>query len=268
MSRDFKQEYEQHMIKQTPDLWSRIEANIPVKEAPTVNGAEAVGFGATGVAAETSNIRPMNQRKGISRRRMTYAMTAAAALLICVLAVPVLRSAQGGMADSANFMAKDATYEICVEEAADAGEAENGSGMYSANGAPSEATMQEAECEVADETPEKYTMADGASGSQKTETKDDTENATTIEVITDVKSTADGAVAEGAPISDVEVTVLEMFEENGKVLYRAELVGQEVILVFGEEFSDDASLLVGEKYELMLEAAGEDVAWDYVIVGM
>ena len=32
MSRDFKDEYEEYLNKETPDLWSRIEASLPEKE--------------------------------------------------------------------------------------------------------------------------------------------------------------------------------------------------------------------------------------------
>ena len=272
MSRDFKQEYEQHMNEQTPDLWARIEANLPVKEVPAVKETVVSDFKTMSVATEDSNIRRMKQRKGISRRWMTYGMTAAAALLICFLAVPVLRSAQGGQSESANFMAKDAAMpEMVMEDGVVAsGTMDNGM-RYGADGDTSEMVAQEAECEAEEMITEDYAVAEGINDSIKAEATGGTSAITETEKAANTESVA-------TPVRDAEeskqatyvakVTVLEMFEQDGKLLYKGDITGQEVIIIFGESFSEDATLLVGEMYELSLEVADEAATWDYVIVGM
>lgn len=274
MSRDFKQEYEQHMNEQTPDLWARIEANLPVKEVPEVNGTTVVGFDAENNKADTPEVSQMRPRKGISRTWLTYAMTAAAALLICVLAVPVLRSAQGGNSESANFMAKDAAMpEMVMEDgAADAGEAENGSVRYNADGAAPEAAVEE-ECVVEQEADKEYMMADDSGGSTNMET-------TGASGTTDYSNSADnGGNIAGAEVKTgteemkqtalwAEVTIREIYEQDGKVLYRGELTGREVTLVLDEDITGEAVLQIGEMYELSLEAAEENMDWDYVIIGI
>lgn len=247
MSRDFKQEYEQHMNEQTPDLWARIEANLPVKEVPTV-------------------------KKGISRRWMTYGMTAAAALFICFLAVPVLRSAQGGQSESANFMAKDAAMPEMVMEDGAAGIGTMDNGMkYGADGDTSEMMAQDVECEVEEMITEDYAVVEGINDSAKTETTGGTSAITETEKAVTAESAA-------TPVKDAEeskqvafvakVTILEMFEQDGKVCYRADIAGEEGILILGELLSGDDSLAVSKTYELSLETADEGATWDYIIVGI
>lgn len=266
MSRDFKQEYEQYMSNETPDLWARIEAKLPVKEATAKeNGVQSV--------AGVSNVLPMEQRKGISKRWMTYGMTAAAALLICILAVPVLRGAKGGRNDSANFMAKDAAMpEMIMEDAADAGGAENGGAWYDKDGAAPEMVMQEADYEAEEEmAADDYDIIEsindsaktGAAGSSSAPTETE-KTATTETAATPVKDAEESKVA----TFTAEVTILEIFEQDGKVYYKAEISGQEAILLLGDVFTDEVVLSVGGMYKLSLETAKENVAWDYVIVGM
>lgn len=272
MSRDFKQEYEQHMNEQTPDLWARIEANLPVKEVPTVKETVVSDLEAMSVATEDSNIRPMKQRKGISRRWTTYGMTAAAALLICFLAVPVLRSAQGGQSESANFMAKDAAMPEMIMEDGVSGTGTMDNGMtYGADGDTSEMMEQEAECEAEEMITEDYVVVEGINDSAKTEATGGTSAITETEKAVTTESAA-------TPVRDAEeskqatfvakVTILEMFEQDGKVCYRADIAGEEVILILGELLSGDVSIAVSKTYELSLETADEDATWDYVIVGI
>ncbi len=256
MSRDFKMEYEQHMNTQVPDLWARIEANLPAKEVPKVI--------------------PLEQRKGNSKRWMNYGMTAAAALLICVLAVPVLRGATNDKAEAANFMARDAAYEICVEDAAEA---------------VVEAYMEDATdmnaMEEADSTMNNGAIygfdTDGGNGATGgagyvADTENGAYDVAMPEVVVQEKEEAEATTTMDDITSDkaketvqamwAEVTIWEVFEEEGKVLYKADITGQEVVLVVGEKLSGNVTLEVGMMYQLTLEVADEDAAWDYVIVGM
>lgn len=284
MSRDFKQEYEQHMNEQTPDLWARIEANLPVKEATVTGNAAAE-------VTDTSNVVPMKHRGHISRRWMTYGMTAAAALVICLLAVPVLRSAQGGKNESDNFMARDGAFEMVVEDAAaDTGTMENGmkynadgimtsSGGNSGGSAAPEKAVQQEECEVEEQmATDADTVANDANDSDKMESMEVAESTTKVAGETEAGVATEDATDEAStPAQNMEdlkaaafaaeVTILEMFEQDGRVLYRADIGGREGILTFGE-FSEEPVLSVGEMYELSLETVDGDVDWDYEIVGM
>ncbi len=232
MSRDFKIEYEQHMSSQTPDLWARIEANLPAKEVPKVI--------------------PLEQRKRNSKRWMNYGMTAAAALLICLLAVPVLRGATNDKAEAANFMARDAAYDaVCAEDAAEVVvEADmavsDDMDDYATGGAGYVADAENGAYDVASEVvaQETYEMA-----------------STTVE-----DTTLDKA-KETVTAMWAEVTIWEVFEEEGKVLYKADITGQEVVLVLGEKLAGNVTLEAGKVYQLTLEVAEGEV-WDYVIVGM
>lgn len=256
MSRDFKQEYEQHMISQTPDLWSRIEANLPAKEAPKVIQIE--------------------QRKGHNKRWMNYGMTAAAALLVCVLAIPVLRSGLGSKMESANFMARDVAYDMCVEDAAEAvpeahvEEAVEMDAMEDTDGTMNNGAIYGYDADGGN-------SATGAAGYTA-----DTENGS-YDVAVPETMAQEAEVTEASPTTDdvttdkaketvtamwAEVTIWEAFEEDGNVLYKADITGQEVVLILGEKLAGKVTLEVGKTYNFTLEVAGEDANWDYVIVGM
>lgn len=254
MSRDFEMEYEQHMNTQVPDLWARIEANLPAKEVPKVIQLE--------------------QRKGKSKRWMNFGMTAAAALLICVLAIPVMRSGLGSKMESANFTARNVAYDMCVEDVAEV---------------VIEAYMEaDAEMDTVKEAGmsngENYgfdadggNSATGAAGYSA-----DTENGAydvavpeTVaqeEEVTEVLPETDDAVSDKAKETVTamwaEATIWEVFEEDGNVLYKADITGQEVVLVLGEKLAGKVTLEVGKMYQLTLEVAGEDATWDYVVVEM
>lgn len=109
MSRDFKQEYEQYMNELTPELWARIEKNLPAKEA--------------------ENVQKIS--RGKKRKKHTgwaaFGISAAAAAVICVLAVPALQSAQDiRLNEGINFAGKMAYDDVleAAEEAEEWGEAE------------------------------------------------------------------------------------------------------------------------------------------------
>lgn len=234
MSRDFKIEYEQHMNTQVPDLWASIEANLPAKEVPKV-------------------IR-LEQRKGNSKRWMNYGMTAAAALLICVLAVPVLRGATNDKAEAANFMARDAAYdEICVEDAAE--------------------VQIEADMAVSDDMDDYATggagyATDAENGAYDVAVPERVAQETyELEASTTAEETTSDKAKETVTAMWAEVTIWEVFEEEGKVLYKADITGQEVVLALSAKLSGNVTLEVGKVYRLTLEAAEGEV-WDYVIVGM
>lgn len=109
MSRDFKQEYEQYMNELTPELWARIEKNLPAKEAENVQKISC----------------------GKKRKKHTgwaaFGISAVAAAVICVLAVPALQSAQDiRLNEGINFAGKMAYDDVleAAEEAEEWGEAE------------------------------------------------------------------------------------------------------------------------------------------------
>ena len=87
MSRDFKQEYVNLIKDQTPDLWGRIEANLVAKEPASVgNGLQG---GLTVISGNEKEERTLTRKlKANVGRDISYGMTAAAAVLICLVVLP------------------------------------------------------------------------------------------------------------------------------------------------------------------------------------
>lgn len=125
MSRDFKQEYEQYMNDVTPELWARIEKNLPAKETAKVT--------------EISH----GKRRKINTGWMTCGMTAAAALAIFVLAVPTLRNARDTQMEMTADYAPKMVYDAVVqEEAENCAEAEMDMGKSGSSASPKEQTPE------------------------------------------------------------------------------------------------------------------------------
>ncbi len=270
MSRDFKQEYTQYMNEQTPDLWARIEANLPAKETTAM------------VETETSEDNKVKFFSLKNSRMLTYGMTAAAALLVCVLALPTLRglSVKNQERDNAasydgaaRFAAdlNEGILEVADETASPEEECEG----YAVEMAEDAGAGNIASEEAVSEHKQEYggVRTEELSGSTSDATTDsvneevmDEMNAVSSPAEKTATETEEIVNTEAGTMQTAEAKVLENYTVGEIVVYRVDADGVEVRVVFGEEFSEDAILLIGGVYRLRLKSAEEDSDWDYVIV--
>ncbi|MBQ7955227.1 MAG: hypothetical protein IJ282_05705 [Lachnospiraceae bacterium] len=229
MSRDFKQEYENYISKQTPDLWARIE---------------------TGLAEKEVSVTPATKKKKIPTRFWTYGLTAAAAVLICIVAIPML---SGGLLRGE------------MESAMDAGTAEMAAD-FSLNRVTSDRDNT-ANCEVAGATRQEV-AEEGAVPRENAAPQVEAEEEAAEIVGTPSADSVAATEKMSADTLRVEVKVVELSEMDGRTVYKVMLKGESVLLVFSGDFSEEAELFKGETYLVLLEEAQETAPWDYVIVSM
>ncbi|MDE6529978.1 MAG: anti-sigma factor [Lachnospiraceae bacterium] len=259
MSKNFEEEYRQMIDSELPDLWDRIEAQLP-KTA----------------AAVSEEVVTVGSSRHFRNRWMPAVITMAAALLFVIAALPVLFFPRGKESSMRNESAGAADYDGTMM-ADDAGEyygAENGCsdgkfgeepaaepllGIQSMFG-DSDCATETAESSMAQDTAQDaadYAPTNGASSVEEMEMEPE-EAAMNSEEIPD--------------LYQVEVQIIDcILKEEGEIFYEAAVLqngvngSQKGIRVYfrcareGEAQSDgaDVSLRQGEKYILSLYVSDE-----------
>lgn len=272
MSKNFEEEYRQMIDSDLPDLWARIEAQLP-KAAATAVLERTEANGQTASASETNGHKAAaaaGHRKRFHGRWMPMAIAGAAAVLCILAALPVLflprNSEDKCQTDSAE---QEEGYSGCVADmAADADNGVDPADVYPAGEAMEEpdAASFDAGCQdggtnsIAPQEPSAF--EDGM--------WQDADSAPEGSVSQEVET--ESAVVEENGFSQLEVQILDCIsEEDGEVFYEAAVLqngdsdSQKRIRVYfraardGEEQDGGAgvSFLQGEKYVLSIYQSGE-----------
>lgn len=240
MSRDFKMEYTSYLDQQAPDLWDRIDAGLcPKSMAP--------------VPAKRKTRRPAV---------WVGSLTAAAAVLLCVVAMPLFVGRSKSL-DSA----ENASQYMMVADGAFLGDAGQEAGEVSYDF--STAQIKE-EAEAADQE-EVAGIGQTSSGSQRADGADivqTTENTAQEQKAQkdtlDQEDLKDGVPAEMEKlmaelvVSEAKIELLaELEQQEGMLRYLAAYDGREVILACTRKLADEYSLEAGKSYTADLGSTGK-----------
>lgn len=272
MSKNFEEEYRQMIDSELPDLWARIEAQLP-KAAATAVLERTEANGQTASVSETGGHETAvaaGHRKRFHSRWMPMAIAGAAAVLCLLAALPVL------------FLPRNSEDKYQTDNA----EPEDGfSGCAADMAADADYGVDPAEVYPADEAMEEPDAASFDAGCQAEETNSIApQDSSALEdgMWQDADSVPEGsvsqevetesAVVEEDGFSQIEVQILDCIsEEDGEVFYEAAVLqngnsdSQKGIRVYfraardGEEQDGRAgvSFLQGEKYVLSIYQSGE-----------
>lgn len=248
MSKNFEEEYRQMIDSELPDLWDRIEAQLPKSEAA--------------VSEETEIVVTVGSSRNFRNRWMPAVVAIAAALLFVIAALPVLFLPRGNDKFNESLMMNEA-----------AGCADDG-------GAMDMAAAPDMYCEAADydEIPQGETAAATQGYDEDTKSGDfdgttETAAPSVMEDAAQNSSNYDEMNSEEAPdLYQVEVQILDRIQkEEGETFYEAAVLqkgendSQKGVRIYfrcageGEAQRDcaDASFRRGEKYILSLYGSGE-----------
>ncbi len=242
MSKQWNDEYKQHIQMEAPDLWDRIEKGIDAKMAQqTVNSQQA----------DTSRVETAESSKIVSIKKRNFkalygTLTAAAVLL--VVCIPVMRYAGSAQETSRADSAP-------AENMQEAGAVED---IQQDDGAASEQEAGNIENSIIMEEEEHFLTED------KTEELGETSNTTS-----EPMGTLDSDTTGGAGTVEQRLTILGVeMQEDGSVLYTAQADDGEQFTIFlsedvwlNEENNISLPLTVGEKYGFELELNAETEEW-------
>lgn len=242
MKKDFHKEYKNYMTEQTPDLWNRIENGI--SEKPIVK----------------------RQKKHHKRRYGTYALTAAAALLV-VMSVQSLYNGMGANEKRNTNTAAD----MMMQEAAPA-EARDTEGismeeMPAEEAAPEEAAPEDAETEKKTEG-----FTDGQKNASGDEGKKTEQQKSGSEDKLNVSTEPEQAQPELEQVQPETVTLQVMVlgskgtAGNDGVLLWVKTIGQEDDEMLLIKADIDMKLEEGEIYMIDVLPGQEEDAYDYEVL--
>ncbi len=271
MSRNFEEEYRQMIDSELPDLWDRIEAQLPDVAAASEVSERISSVSET---SKTGNAGADRRRKRFPDRRMRSVIAAAAAILCILAALPVLFLPRKDMSDSEANIAAQEDGAVAggsmdtAETAADCGADE-----YYEN---SLETLPEEPIENGDAGTCMPEDADFMTEmAEPTSDNTDTQGIAGIAPTDGSQSGAEAEATEEEPdLYQVEVRILDCIQgEQGETYYEAAVlqnaengVEDEIRLYFrcageGEAQNNraDVSFRQGETYVLCLYGSGETV---------
>lgn len=294
MSKKFEEEYRQMIDSELPDLWDRIEAQLPKTDTAAVI-EETAGKERTSIAAameEDAGKEQMSpaaeaeryedsvnpgRRKRFQRRWMPVAIAGAAAVLCIVAALPVLLQSRDSKSES---LTNAATQENgfsggYADMTADAGGTDGCSADVECESAgmeplPAEYPFGDVNADTAEETMTEDAMEQNADYAPMDSALQDAEEESTDSVSQGVEEKP--AMAEELAATQVEVEILDCISsEDGEVFYEAavlregENVPKKDVRVYFRAAGDgeeqigraDVSFLPGEKYVLSIYQSGE-----------
>lgn len=294
MSKKFEEEYRQMIDSELPDLWDRIEAQLPKMDtAPAIE--ETAGKERTVVAPamkETAGKEQMTpaavveeyrdsvksaRRKRFYRRWMPMAIAGAAAVL-CILAIrPAFSALTGGGSENKtdSILMENGFSGDGGDVAADAGGTDGCSADVECESAgmeplPAEYPFGDVNADTAEETMTEDAMEQNADYAPMDSALQDAEEESTDSVSQGVEEKP--AMAEELAATQVEVEILDCISsEDGEVFYEAavlregENVPKKDVRVYFRAAGDgeeqigraDVSFLPGEKYVLSIYQSGE-----------
>ncbi len=275
MSKNFEEEYRQMIDSQLPDLWDRIEAQLPKSAAvmPVVSEETEASVSGTVNKEEAVTAR---RRRHFHTRWMPAVIAVAAALLFVIAALPVLFLPRGKKASDGSQMMNEAAG--CADDGGTMGTADDPD-MY---------------CDAEDGYYDGIPLGETATAAPQFDENGESEKAGCTEQAAENLMTQDGSadyaptndvssVAESEPEADeinseeipdlyqVEVQILErILTEEGEIFYAVVLQNgvndfEKGMRIYfrcageGEAQGDcaDASFRRGEKYILSLYGSGE-----------
>lgn len=275
MSRNFEEEYRQMIDSELPDLWARIEAQLPKGTASVPADMVKDANGQTAYAPETDGHKAAAGRtKRFHFRWMPMAAAGAAAVLCVLVALPVLFLSKSGESDSLTNSAEP-------EDGFSGGAMEV---QMAADNSCEPDSMEPADWYYADENKE---AAEDASFDAEDQAADTGSAAPREPALGDnmqqdavsapeennglLGAQAESSIEQEDGFYQVEVRILECItKEDGEVYYEAAVCQEDhnsdkdIMIYFraagdGEEQngSTDVSFSQGEKYVLSLYRSGE-----------
>ncbi len=234
MIRDFKSEYQSYINDQTPDLWGRIEENLPEK-------TEA--YFAT---VDRARLLKIKRRK----RLLSYGVTAAAGLLICVAALPIyfggMRAKSADMAEENKMVAADGS--SYLKDLADAVEIGGLDQSQECENAFDMSVTQDENDDVSEEKEMNSQKTPGAHAEKQNDKMDGLNDSGDMRQI------------------QTEIKLLEQKgEKNNLIFYRMELDGQESLVAYPKEMAEKYALKSGKIYSVVLKIQN-DQEYDYLIL--
>lgn len=281
MSKNFEEEYRQMIDSELPDLWDRIEAQLPKAAAamPPVSEETEASISGTVKKEETVTAR---RKRHFHNRWMPAVIVGAAALIFVIAAFPVLFLPRGNVKGDESLMMNGATG--CADDgyAMDMGDDPN---MYCEAADDDEIPL--GETVAATQGVDEDTKSGDFDGTTETAAPSAMEDAAQNSINYDDESVSDSQSNAGAgpeetameleetpDLYQVEVQILDrMITEEGETFYEAMVLQdgengyQKGIRMYfrcageGEAQRDgvDASFRRGEKYILSLYGSGETI---------
>lgn len=273
MSKNFEEEYRQMIDSELPDLWDRIEAQLPKAAAAMPAVSEETEASVSGTVKKEEAVTT-RRRRLFHRRWMPAVIAGAAALLFVIAALPVLFLPRGNKKSDGSPMMMNETAEaggtgdaMAPADAADMYcDAENGyyDGIPMEEAAAAAPQVEDSKSGDSDCAAEPPMMQDGSADYAPTNN---------VSSVTEAERSEDEMNSEEIPdLYQVEVQILDcVVTEEGETFYETVVLQngetgfQKGIRMYfrcageGEAQRDcaDASFRRGEKYILSLYGSGE-----------